>query len=99
MSTQARCDPCVHCIHYYEDDRDYRHTGMIDYGCDAEDLSDDWQPGEGIPCPGFKPVLASEGLMEQLWEEEQYKMYLEDEKARQGAFCEQEGLRCMDWMR
>ena len=74
-----RCDPCVYCRHYYEDWRDYRDTGMVDYGCDCES---EWEPDCGKPCKDFKPILASEGLIEQLWEEEEARQYLEDEKAR-----------------
>ena len=80
MIAQARCDPCVHCIHHYEDWRDYRDTGMIDSGCTNEGASDGWEPGKGIPCPGFKPIMVSETLMQQIADEEEYKQYLEDEK-------------------
>lgn len=82
MNTGPKCDPCVLCANYYEDWRDYRDTGMVDCGCSVPDVSGDWQPEDGVPCPGYRPFLASDGLMEQLWEEEEYRQYLEDEKSR-----------------
>lgn len=70
------CDPCVHCTHYYEDYRDWNHTGMVDCGCDCDC---EWDgPDCGVPCPGFRPILASEGLLQQLWDEEEARMWCED---------------------
>lgn len=86
------CDPCQFCQHCY-DDSDYS-VGYCGYGCtfyeDHEGDDDEWEPGCGRKCPGFFPVLASDSLLEQLWNEEQARQYLEDEKALREAYEEDE---------
>ena len=76
------CDPCQFCQHIYDDSDP--SVGMEGYGCsyfDGPVEDDEWEPGCGRKCPGFFPVLASDGLLEQLWNEEQARQYLEDMKA------------------
>ena len=55
------CEPCLHCQHIYDDSDE--SVGMYGYGCEyADNVGLDWEPGQGVPCPAFKPVLASDGL-------------------------------------
>lgn len=69
-------DPCHHCQHYSEDyDRD---TGITDCDCGYEY---GFHEEFGItPCPGFKAVLASDGLFEQLFNEEEERFYREEQE-------------------
>ena len=46
--------------------------------CKAE--VEDWEPWDGRPCPKFFPRLVSDDLYEQLYEEDLYNDFLEDEK-------------------
>ena len=62
------CNPCLLCKNYF---CDYdRQTGYYDEGCLVTDeltfFEDDVKP-----CPAFKPGLASDGLYEQLYYEEE----------------------------
>lgn len=68
------CDPCRFCQHYSEyEDRD---TGWTDEGCNAPEEFPIFDGGEK-PCRYFKPILASDGLFEQLAEEDEERYYLE----------------------
>ena len=71
--------PCYHCQHYgeYMDP----HTGYIEDWCDAPEEFKYYEGGR--PCPHFKPMLASDGLLEQLANEEEARFYqsLEDQEA------------------
>lgn len=67
------CDPCKLCGHYCE--AYDRHTGYTDVGCDADV---EFAIEDVRPCPYFKPILPSEGLLEQLYYEQEMKEYLED---------------------
>lgn len=59
------CDPCQFCAHYIvEYDRNIGWS--YDCAVNAEDLK---------PCPGFTPRLASDGLYEQLFNEEEAEYY------------------------
>ncbi len=73
--------PCYHCQHYgVEYDR---HTGLEDEWCDAPD---EFLFYEGRrPCPHFRPILPSEGLFEQLADEEDARFYQELEEGLQEA--------------
>lgn len=60
------CDPCQHCQNIYDDSDE--SVGMYGYGCTYFDgpVEDDWEEGCGRPCPGFRPVLASDYLEHQI---------------------------------
>lgn len=66
----CQCDPCRYCQNFsesYDDD-----TGYIDYGCKADV---EFIIMENVkPCPYYKPILASDGLFEQIaeWEDEKF---------------------------
>lgn len=63
--------PCYHCQHYGAA-LDW-HTGIEDEWCDAPD---EFLFQEGVkPCPHFRPLLASDGLLEQLANEEEARFY------------------------
>ena len=57
------CDPCQHCQNLY-DDSDYS-VGYCGYGCKAADEGMETFD-EVKPCPGFKPIFASEYLEHQI---------------------------------
>lgn len=73
MTEKCDCDPCSYCQNFSETyDSD---TGYSDYGCKADDnfpYSDRMKP-----CPYFKPILASDGLFEQISEWKDEEMYRE----------------------
>lgn len=73
------CDPCLFCRHLYDDSDS--SVGMYGYGCAADDDGLETNGGEGkFPCPSFSPGLASDGLFEQLANEEMARQYLEEEE-------------------
>lgn len=69
-------DPCHYCQHYSETYD--RHTGVTDCDCGSDyGFHEDFGKK---PCPGFRPILASDGLFEQLYYEEEARVYLELER-------------------
>lgn len=57
------CDPCVFCQNYAEGYD--RHTGIVCGDCRLP--PDVWDgPDSGEPCKGFFPLLASDGLFDEL---------------------------------
>lgn len=73
------CDPCPYCTNIY-DDSDWT-VGLQGYGCRYfDDGGEDWAPEDGRPCPGFRPIPVTEGLMVQLYNEEMAKEYAEGEE-------------------
>lgn len=73
----CHCDPCRHCQHfseYYDSS-----TGITDYGCSAER---EFPVADGEkPCKYFRPILASDGLLEQIAEEEDERFWTKQMKA------------------
>ena len=70
------CDPCVFCQNYAEGYD--RHTGMVLGDCALP--PEIWDgPDSGVPCKGFFPLLASDGLLEQLWEEDEAEFWGDQE--------------------
>ena len=75
----AGCDPCGFCRNLYTQ----RHrvgdcaygNDVYEDGCDAD--IGEWDPGCESPCPAFKPVLASDSLLEQIADEEEYAFWKE----------------------
>ena len=79
-------DPCHHCQHYgeYYDG----NTGITDCDCDYDyGFHEDFGK---TPCPGFKPILASNGLFEQLHCEEEERFYRECEKEYKESYKEED---------
>lgn len=67
------CDPCRYCRHYSEFED--RSTGYLDTGCSAEE---EFPIYDGVkPCPYFRPLLASDGLFDQLAEEGEMRYWLD----------------------
>lgn len=86
----AGCDPCGSCANLYAQSVYVGGCGygnrVTEEGCD-EDIGD-WEPGCGSPCPGFKPILASESLMEQIADEEECRFWMEMQMATEQEGCE-----------
>ena len=80
-------DPCAFCKHIT--DESDPSVGLEGCGCDSDaPYVEDWEKGCGRPCPGFEPIPASQGLIDQLeWEQEAaYYAELEaEERAEQEA--------------
>lgn len=73
------CDPCLFCRHLYDDSDP--SVGMYGYGCAADDDGLKTNEGRGeFPCPSFSPFKASDGLFDQLADEEMARQYLEEEE-------------------
>lgn len=70
-------DPCDFCRHYYKEPMDM-DTGYVDCGCDIEEEFEGCEYGK--PCPSFAPRLVSDDLLEILWNEDQYRQYLEEKQ-------------------
>lgn len=70
----TECDPCQHCQYYrvYYD----RDIGW-DYGCACPE--EEFAVYDVKPCPHFKPILPSDGLYEQLANEDEQKFWEEQE--------------------
>lgn len=43
-------DPCVFCVHLVDDSDP--SVGYYDTACSIEE---EWEQGQGTPCPGFQP--------------------------------------------
>ena len=69
------CDPCQFC-QYYSVSYD-RDIGW-DYGCACPE--EEFAVCDVKPCPYFKPILPSDGLYQQLADEEEQKFWEEQEK-------------------
>ena len=73
-----RGNPCIFCMNLY-DDSDHS-VGYEGYGCAAETEYPEVLMNDGIkPCPAFKPVLVSEYLECQLYQESEYRALHEEE--------------------
>lgn len=70
-------NPCSYCANYREGPMDM-DTGYVDIECLAEEEFEGCE--KGIPCPSFTPILASDGLMEQLFNEHEEEIYREMEE-------------------
>lgn len=84
----ADCDPCRYCQNIY---CQVDHIGDCAYGndvsyCECDADIGDWEPGCGSACPAFKPILASDSLLEQIADEEEYRFWMEmqDEAVQEG---------------
>lgn len=71
------CNPCQFCANLYDDSDP--SVGLYGYGCRAADDGRDVFD-EVKPCPCFRPIPVSEGLMEQLAYEEEERFWKEQEK-------------------
>lgn len=75
---QPTCDPCPFCIHsstYSVRVGDCAYGNCMDeWDCDADV---EWEGQQQGPCPAFQPILPSEYLIEQLWNEEEARWYKE----------------------
>lgn len=72
------CDPCTFCVHIFDDSDE--SVGLYGYGCDIEE---DFENGQGVPCPSFSPRFASDGLFQQIADEDEERMYREQELERE----------------
>lgn len=72
--SQDNCDPCRFCQHYAEFED--RSTGWVDQSCNAEEEEFPVMNGS-TPCPYFVPFLASDGLFEQLADEQEQREWEE----------------------
>lgn len=70
------CNPCEHCMNLYDDSDE--SVGLYGYGCTAQDDGKETFDDGLRPCPCFKPAgLSSDGLMDQLYYEEEAGYYRE----------------------
>ncbi|MBQ7701137.1 MAG: hypothetical protein IJT54_01905 [Candidatus Methanomethylophilaceae archaeon] len=69
------CDPCQFCTHLYDDSDP--SVGLYGYGCDAES---EWEEGQGVPCPSFRPRLVSDDLLDIIANEQECIAYWENER-------------------
>lgn len=72
------CDPCMFCKHIYDDSDE--SVGLYGYGCDAEE---EFEPGQGTPCPSFVPQFVSDGLFQQIADEDEARFWSEMEKEKE----------------
>ena len=72
------CDPCQYCANLYDDSDE--SVGLYGYGCRyGDEGGEDWEPGCGHPCPGFRPIPVTEDLNRQLENEYWQREYEEQE--------------------
>ena len=75
-----RCDPCQWCRNVYDDSDE--SVGLYGYGCTAaDDGADDEELFDyARPCKHFIPMFASDGLFNQLFNEEEERWEKEYDK-------------------
>lgn len=73
------CNPCDHCRHQYDDFDE--SVGLYGTGCSADDIGLETNERSGkFPCPSFSPFMASDGLFDQLADEEMARQYMEEKE-------------------